>query len=217
MNNTAPIWMGVAAVGALFGVIATVASYVVFDFSAIAAIFIGVVVGGLGAVVLWFGWRDPAPVAKAGAVGQAEANPVAEPTPPAMPAPAVTPEPAPEPVSAPEATPEPEPQVMTQAAAEPMAADGKPDMLDKPRGGAGDDLKMIKGVGPKLEALLNSMGVWHFDQVASWREKEVAWVDANLEGFKGRVSRDGWVDQAKVLAAGGTTEFSGKVKKGGVY
>jgi len=65
--------------------------------------------------------------------------------------------------------------------------------------------------------LLNSMGVWHFDQVAGWRKKEVEWVDNNLEGFKGRVSRDEWVKQAKVLAKGGTTEFSKKVKKGGVY
>ena len=90
-------------------------------------------------------------------------------------------------------------------------------MLAKPRGGAGDDLKQIKGVGPKLEQTLNKMGVWHFDQVAGWRKPEVQWVDENLEGFKGRVSRDDWVKQAKVLAAGGTTEFAAKVKKGGVY
>ncbi len=103
------------------------------------------------------------------------------------------------------------------AKAKPVAADGKPEMLSAPRGGAGDDLKQIKGVGPKLEKMLNTMGVWHFDQVAGWRKKEVEWVDENLEGFKGRVSRDEWVKQAKVLAKGGTTEFSKKVKKGGVY
>jgi predicted flap endonuclease-1-like 5' DNA nuclease len=45
----------------------------------------------------------------------------------------------------------------------------------------------------------------------------VAWVDQNLEGFKGRVSRDDWVEQAKLLAAGGETEFSKKVDKGDVY
>ena len=99
----------------------------------------------------------------------------------------------------------------------PVAADGKPEMLSEPRGGQGDDLKQIKGVGPKMETMLNTMGVWHFEQVAGWRKKEVEWVDNNLEGFKGRVSRDEWVKQAKVLAKGGTTEFSKKVKKGGIY
>lgn len=76
---------------------------------------------------------------------------------------------------------------------------------------------MIKGVGPKLEKLLNSMGFYHFDQVAAWTSNEVAWVDENLEGFKGRVSRDNWVAQAKTLASGGETEFSKKVEDGDVY
>jgi len=102
-------------------------------------------------------------------------------------------------------------------AAKPVAADGKPELLKKARAGGADDLKQIKGVGPKMEGMLQTMGVFHFDQVASWRKKEVEWVDNNLEGFKGRVSRDEWVKQAKVLAKGGQTEFSKKVKKGGVY
>ncbi|WP_298257157.1 NADH-quinone oxidoreductase subunit E [uncultured Litoreibacter sp.] len=101
--------------------------------------------------------------------------------------------------------------------AKPVAADGKPELLKKARAGGADNLKMIKGVGPKLEELLHKLGVFHFDQVASWRKKEVAWVDENLEGFNGRVSRDEWVKQAKVLAKGGATEFSSRVKKGGVY
>ena len=105
----------------------------------------------------------------------------------------------------------------TKPAAKPVAKDGKPELLKKARASGADDLKQIKGVGPKLEAMLNKMGVYHFDQVSSWRVKEVQWVDDNLEGFKGRVSRDAWVKQAKVLARGGTTEFSKKVKKGGVY
>ncbi|MEP3345497.1 MAG: NADH-quinone oxidoreductase subunit E [Litoreibacter sp.] len=105
----------------------------------------------------------------------------------------------------------------TGAKAKPVAADGKPELLKKARSGGADDLKMIKGVGPKLEGLLHTLGVFHFDQVASWRKKEVEWVDENLEGFKGRVSRDEWVKQAKVLAKGGATEFSSRVKKGDVY
>ncbi len=84
----------------------------------------------------------------------------------------------------------------------------RPAALEAARDGAADDLKKIKGVGPKLEALLNSLGFYHFDQVAGWTAEEVAWVDENLEGFKGRVTRDDWVAQAKILAAGGETEFS---------
>ena len=53
------------------------------------------------------------------------------------------------------------------------------------------------------------------NQVAKWGNDEVAWVDQNLEGFKGRVSRDGWVAQAKRLAAGEETEFSSRAKKRG--
>ena len=111
------------------------------------------------------------------------------------------------------------------AAAEPVAAaasedagdESKPEALSEARGGAADNLKEIKGVGPKLEQLLNSMGFFHFDQIANWTADEVAWVDANLVGFKGRVSRDNWVEQARILASGGETEFSKRVEDGDVY
>ena len=103
------------------------------------------------------------------------------------------------------------------AAAAPAAAGKKPESLAAPRDAGADDLKQIKGVGPKLEALLHRLGFFHFDQIAKWTGEEVAWVDENLEGFKGRVSRDGWVDQARALAAGQDTAFSKKVKKGDVY
>lgn len=93
----------------------------------------------------------------------------------------------------------------------------RPAGLDAPRDGTADDLKQIKGIGPKMEKLCNSLGFWHFDQIASWSEDEVAWVDANLEGFKGRVTRDEWVQQAEVLAGGGETEFSKRVEDGDVY
>lgn len=96
-------------------------------------------------------------------------------------------------------------------------AGGQPEGLDGPREGGADNLKEIKGVGPKLEDLLNSMGFYHFDQIAAWTESEVAWVDENLKGFKGRVTRDDWVAQAKVLASGEETEFSKRVDQGKVY
>lgn len=73
----------------------------------------------------------------------------------------------------------------------------KPQGIDGPRGGKADDLKRIKGVGPKLEKLLHSLGFYHFDQIAAWTDDEVAWVDDNLEGFKGRVTRDEWIAQAR--------------------
>ncbi|WP_085309644.1 NADH-quinone oxidoreductase subunit E [Planktotalea arctica] len=99
----------------------------------------------------------------------------------------------------------------------PQAAGKKPKIMKAPRKSGADDLKMIKGVGPKMESLLNSLGFFHFDQVSKWSAEEVAWVDQNLEGFKGRATRDNWVEQARVLASGGDTEFASRVKKGGVY
>jgi NADH-quinone oxidoreductase subunit E len=83
-----------------------------------------------------------------------------------------------------------------------VPAENKPQLLTKPRSGTGDDLKLIWGVGPKLEKMLHDMGVWHFDQIASWSSAELKWVDARLEGFKGRAERDEWVDQSKKLATG---------------
>jgi NADH-quinone oxidoreductase subunit E len=93
----------------------------------------------------------------------------------------------------------------------------KPETLTAARDGGADDLKQIKGIGPKLESVCNALGVYHFDQIAKWTAAEVAWMDDNLEGFKGRVSRDNWVEQAKTLASGDETEFSSRVKKGDVY
>ena len=93
----------------------------------------------------------------------------------------------------------------------------KPRTMKAPRKAGADDLKMIKGVGPKLEKLLNTLGFYHFDQIAKWSAEELSWVDDNLEGFKGRASRDEWVSQASTLAKGEMIEFSSRVKKGDVY
>jgi NADH-quinone oxidoreductase subunit E len=85
-------------------------------------------------------------------------------------------------------------------------ADGaaRPLGLAAPRGGTGDDLKRIKGVGPKIEKALNAAGVWHFDQIAGWSAAELAWVDDEVPGVRGRASRDDWVGQAGRLAQGAT-------------
>jgi NADH-quinone oxidoreductase subunit E len=108
--------------------------------------------------------------------------------------------------------------VATENKDEPVATEAdKPATLDAARDGQADDLKLIKGVGPKLEEMLNGMGFYHFDQIAAWTDKELAWVDQNLEGFKGRASRDEWVSQAKQLASGEETEFASRAKKDGIY
>ena len=104
------------------------------------------------------------------------------------------------------------------AVAETVATDAdKPATLTGARDGKADDLKLIKGVGPKLEDMLHTLGFFHFDQIAAWKTNELAWVDQNLEGFKGRATRDEWVDQAQKLASGAETEFSARAKKDGIY
>ncbi|MGL4309382.1 MAG: NADH-quinone oxidoreductase subunit E [Paracoccaceae bacterium] len=79
----------------------------------------------------------------------------------------------------------------------------QPASLKAARKGKADDLKIIRGIGPKLEALLHRLGFFHFDQIAAWTDEEIAWVDENLEGFKGRVTRENWVPQARVVVTEG--------------
>ncbi len=67
--------------------------------------------------------------------------------------------------------------------------------------GKADDLTRIKGIGPKLNGLCYSLGILRFDQIAAWSAADVAEVDQYLK-IKGRIERDRWVDQAKLLAAG---------------
>ena len=101
------------------------------------------------------------------------------------------------------------PVIAAPSLAAPQKA-AKPKGLTAARGGKADDLKLVKGIGPKLEILCNSLGFYHFDQIANWTAAEIAWVDENLEGFKGRVSRDQWVIQARDLAAGEAPRTGGE-------
>lgn len=64
-----------------------------------------------------------------------------------------------------------------------------------------DDLKQISGIGPKLEQVLNGMGIRRYADVALWTDKDVQRLDEQL-GFAGRIVRDGWVEQAKALMKG---------------
>jgi predicted flap endonuclease-1-like 5' DNA nuclease len=79
--------------------------------------------------------------------------------------------------------------------------------------GKADDLLQLKGVGPKLNTLLNSLGVSRFDQIAAWGASEIGKVDGHLGSFKGRIDRDNWVEQAGLLARGAIAEFEAKYGK----
>jgi predicted flap endonuclease-1-like 5' DNA nuclease len=164
------------------------------------------------------------------------AVPVAAPAPAPAPAPVVS---EPEPVAAPVVVAEPEPVGFTAPAAAiaapaalmaaPKAAKPKaqakpaPKPAAKPKAAPAakvaaaparkDDLKRIRGIGRQNEARLNAVGVTLFEQIAKWTAKDEAEYGERL-AFPGRIEREEWVKQAKVLAKGGETEFSKRVDKG---
>jgi predicted flap endonuclease-1-like 5' DNA nuclease len=79
---------------------------------------------------------------------------------------------------------------------------------------AGDDLTRIKGLGPKLAAALQAMGVTSFAQIAAWDDAAIDRADAALPpAFRGRIRRDAWVDQAGFLAGGDTAGYEAKFGK----
>lgn len=92
---------------------------------------------------------------------------------------------------------------------------GAPALLAAPDNGVADNLKEISGIGPKIEAKLNGLGVYHFAQIAAWSDENCAFVDAQLS-FRGRIAREKWIEQAKTLASGGETAFSKRVEAGQV-
>ena len=102
-----------------------------------------------------------------------------------------------------------------QEDAAPDDADKPVGLLDAPRNGKKDNLTRIKGIGVKIEELLNGIGVYHFDQIAVWNDKEAHWIDHQVS-FPGRALRDDWIGQAKLLAEGKETEFSKRVDAGEV-
>lgn len=171
---------------------------------------------------------------KAGEAVPAEPAPVpvapvvAEPAPEAKPAPAPKPAPkaAPKPPAKPATKPAVKPAAATTAAAKPApkprtrkpaAAAASPPPAGKPKipeaSGEPDNLRLIKGVGPKLNKLLNNLGVTRFDQIAGWKAPEIAEVDQYLETFSGRITRDAWIDQAKYLAKDDIAGFEKKYGK----
>ncbi|MEO0665262.1 MAG: NADH:ubiquinone oxidoreductase [Pseudomonadota bacterium] len=212
--------IGSFAMAGLIAALATIVFRIFAGYLWTQSIFLGVLVFVvLGLLFLYVFCRELTPLDQVQAPGAATkpAAPAAAPAPAPAPAPEA---PAPKPeAAAPAPAPEPAPAPAPAPAAAP-AAEGegtRPEALTAAREGGADNLKEIKGIGPKLEKLCNTLGFYHFDQIAAWTPDEVAWVDQNLEGFKGRVTRDNWVAQAKILAEGGETEFSKRVEDGDVY
>jgi len=83
----------------------------------------------------------------------------------------------------------------------------------EPAKGPGDTLTQLKGLGPKAASRLNELGVTRFDQIASWNEADVNAIDAQMGAFKGRITRDRWVEQARLLAKGDIAAFEAEFGK----
>ncbi|MEW4467573.1 hypothetical protein AB1K62_07065 [Parasphingorhabdus sp. JC815] len=119
--------------------------------------------------------------------------------------------PAPSPVPTPTAAPAPTPRRKQPVTETPPPPPGKPDI--PPAVGEPDNLRLIKGVGPKLNTLLNDLGITRFDQIAEWKEAEIEEVDKYLGSFSGRITRDSWIGQAKFLAKDDIAGFEQKYGK----
>lgn len=79
-----------------------------------------------------------------------------------------------------------------------------------PTGGEADDLRRIKGLGPKMLTLLNSLGITRYEQIAGWTDADLDDLDTKLGSFAGRPRRDNWVEQARLLASGDTGAYEEK-------
>jgi predicted flap endonuclease-1-like 5' DNA nuclease len=89
----------------------------------------------------------------------------------------------------------------------------EPKRMAKARGGKPDNLTLIDGVGNAIEKRLFDLGIFHFDQIAKMTDAEATWLGISI-GFPGRVQRENWVAESKILAAGGMTDHAKKVESG---
>jgi NADH-quinone oxidoreductase subunit E len=198
MKNAPDAAAWVMAAGA--GLVALGATIVIGKFDLTPAAFIACLVALVVGVVLTIGWSER-PAAQA--VAKAEAEDAS--------APASTAARVAQPLrTAPVTTPVAD---VADDRGEKVAAKGDgPERLTAPRNGKADNLKEIEGIGPALEKLCNELGFWHFDQIASWSDADVAWVDANMRNFKGRIVRDKWVAQARLIVGEGLEAFRVRAK-----
>lgn len=113
------------------------------------------------------------------------------------------------------------PRAVENVAASPLAATEAepstpaPDPAPLPTPASGDDLTRIKGLGPKIAALLAELGVTQFDHVAAWSPEDIERIDAQLGRFAGRITRDQWVEQAKLLSEGDEKGFAAQYGNNG--
>ncbi|MXP46052.1 hypothetical protein GRI43_01430 [Altererythrobacter luteolus] len=94
-----------------------------------------------------------------------------------------------------------------------VAAEQAPAAAPTENTGAADDLSRIKGVGPKLKAMLIAMEITSFEQIANWTEQDIDRIDAELGRFQGRIRRDSWTEQARMLAADDMAAYEAKFGK----
>ena len=123
---------------------------------------------------------------------------------------------APAPVAAPMPVARPAPMPVVAAVAD--VDTGKlerPKGISAARGGKADNLQRISGVGPKNEKILHGLGFFHFDQIAAWTSSQVNWVDDHLR-FNGRIKREEWIRQSRLLAEGKEAEFTKLYGTGGL-
>lgn len=195
MNGTSGGWINlliVWAVASAVGFVAMAALMVLGDWRVMQALFAAAVIFLALGTLLSILFLNPLPgPQKPGSAGWDMGAHATRTTKPVAAAHGAAAAPAPTASAAPVAT-----QSATAA-----STGARPAGLNGPRAGGADDLKRIKGIGPKLEQQCHAMGIYHFDQIAGWTADEIAWVNQNLEGFTGRVVRDDWVAQARQLLA----------------
>ena len=145
-----------------------------------------------------------------------------DPAAPPQPEPQPKPEPKLEPQPAPSAAPPPVPTARAEPAAAATSLGGAGAAVNtavaeeeaaqaQPEGA--DDLTRLKGVGPKLAAQLNTLGVTSFAQIAGWSEADIDRIDDQLGRFKGRIRRDNWIEQAELLSEGDTAAYEARFGK----
>lgn len=88
--------------------------------------------------------------------------------------------------------------------------DNKPLILTTPRQSGKDNFIKIRGISEEIMEMLNGLGIYHFDQISNWNNKNCDWVE-ELLNLHGRIKTEQWVDQAKILASGKETAFSMKI------
>jgi predicted flap endonuclease-1-like 5' DNA nuclease len=109
------------------------------------------------------------------------------------------------------------PTLSRERAAVPPATDvipeAKPEVRIEPVAGTPDNLTAIKGLGPRIQTMLNGFGITRFEQIARLTPEEQISLDQNMGPFKGRMAQDRWVEQAAILASGDRAAFESEFGK----